>query len=101
MSKGEDRSPHYGDDHGDENSADDEEENIRPPWPPLRCVAFHLNYRLARKPRMCSQRSFANRQPVEKGTGHHQLSETVTNANTHLLINESLGSSSNFFLLRI
>ena len=42
MSKGEDRSPHYGDDHGDENSADDEEENIRPPWPPLRCVDFHL-----------------------------------------------------------
>ena len=41
MSKAEDRSPHYGDEHGDENSADDEEENVRPPWPPVISVGFH------------------------------------------------------------
>src|SRR5271167_3606257 len=37
----EDCSPHEGDDHGDENNADDEKEKVRPPWPPVGCVGFH------------------------------------------------------------
>lgn len=75
--KAEDRSPHEGEDRSDESNADDEEENVRPPWPPVICAAFHstivcvptLMRESVENRREAVPKKLRDRQQVEKGRG--------------------------------